>query len=101
MNIATKVIANKRVSISEEEYKIFLSICENYKDYGGEILFNDLFETNSNGVITLIIPPTNKIPIDVYLFVMTLQQSQMLRHMEQTVISFLQEMRQKYDNENK
>lgn len=99
MTISIKIIANQKVSISEDEYKNYLEIASSHEDFGGAVLFNDLFQTNDQGIITLITPPrTQKTPVDVYLFILTLQQQQVLRHLESVVTVFLKEMKEQYDN---
>ena len=99
MNIAFRIVANKKVKMTDDEFQVYNNIIETYAEFGGDSVFHDLFETNSDGLIVMVKPPSaRKVPIEAYLFVLSLQQQQVLRRLEDVVILFLEDMKQKYDN---
>lgn len=98
MNINFRIIANKKVKMTDDEFAIYTNIITTYEEFGGDILFNELFEVNSDGIIVMVKPPSaRKVPMEAYLFILSLQQQQVLRRLEDVVMLFLEDMRQKYD----
>lgn len=84
MNILIKIIDNKKVAMTPEEWEMYQSICRSYdrSNFKGEDLFKDLFESNEEGVITFLKPPSSRYTsIEVFLFVIALFQHQHMRQM--------------------
>lgn len=101
LNVQNRIIANKKINVTDSEYEIYKNIIESYSEFGGDMLFHDLFETNDEGIIITVIPPSKrKIPMEVFLFLLSLQQQQVLRKLEDMVIVFLEDARQTHDNRN-
>lgn len=99
MNISFRIIANKKIKITDDEFQLYNNIVETYTEFGGDAIFHDLFEVNNDGIIVMVKPPSaRKVPMEAYLFVLSLQQQQVLRRLEDVVILFLEDMKQKYDN---
>jgi len=76
------IIDNKKIDISPEEWELYNKIVKSYTNppNRGEDLFIDLFETNENGIIISIKPPSNqRTSLEVFLFVITLFQQQHMR----------------------
>lgn len=95
INIQNRIIANKKINITDSEFQVYQNIIESYSEYGGDMLFQDLFETNEDGIITMVIPPSKrKIPMEVFLFLLSVQQQQVLRRLEDMVIVFLEDAKQ-------
>lgn len=79
--VMIKIINNQKVEITEDEYKLYQEICKAYEEYGGSKIFEDLFETNEEGLIQFVRPPVRQTSMEVIVFVMALQQQQHIRNM--------------------
>ena len=80
--MAFKVIDNRKVDMTDEEYNEYIQICRSYDrpHFKGEELFKNLFETNEDGRITYIKSFGHKqLSFEVMLFSMNLMQNQWLR----------------------
>jgi len=73
-----KGISLRKVEITEQEYGYYLEL---EKQYSGLGYFDDLFETNDNGIIQLI-KTTKSIPWSVLFFVQNLMINQHLRQFD-------------------
>lgn len=83
-----KVIDNKKVEMTEDEWSMYQKIVKSYTDVTGkgEDLFIDLFQTDDNGIIVFLRPPSKRrTSLEVFLFLMALMQHQHLRQMHQQV----------------
>lgn len=69
-----KGIDNKKVDITEIEYKYYQELVKKH----GASSFDDLFETDKEGRIT-IVKPTKSIPWDILFFVQNLMINQHMR----------------------
>lgn len=81
-NERIRVIDNKRVLMTDDEHSLYESICKAYDNpphQQGKALFENLFETDANGMITMLRPPTKICSFEVFLFVMALMTHQHLR----------------------
>lgn len=78
-----KIIDNKKVEMTEDEHRMYETICQSYDDpptQKGKDLFIDLFESDNNGIIVYLKPPHNRLcSFEVYLFLMSLMVHQHLR----------------------
>jgi hypothetical protein len=72
-----KIIDNKRIDLTEDEYKIYQSICGSYP--GGKEMFQNLFETDDNGIILFLIPPKQYCAMEVVIFLQNIMIHQHLR----------------------
>jgi len=80
--MAIHVISNQKVDFTDEEWNLYQKIVKSYTTPScqGEQLFNDLFRSNDNGIITFLIPPSKKhTSLEIFLFLVSLQQQQFLR----------------------
>ncbi|MFZ4795879.1 MAG: hypothetical protein ACOYMA_00200 [Bacteroidia bacterium] len=87
-----RVIDNKKVDMTNEEYNDYIRICKSYDrpHFKGEELFKDLFETNETGKIIYIKSLNNRqFTFEVIFFIMNLMQNQWLRVMTETVADFM------------
>jgi hypothetical protein len=73
-----KIIANKKMEITADEYRIYEEICSSH-DPGGKELFKGLFETDEEGMIVCLIPPQKRFSFDVICFLQNLMLHQHLR----------------------
>ena len=70
--------------MTDYEYRQYRQICESYDEGNtrGSDLFYDLFETDENGIITVLKPPSKRATsLEVFLFLVGLQQQQHIRIM--------------------
>ena len=76
-----RIIDNKKIDLTESEHKLYNDICKSYDrpNFSGEDLFKGLFETNKNGVIVFLRPPTSKYTsMEVYMFLVNVMVHQHL-----------------------
>ena len=54
-----RIVTNKKVEMTEDEWTMYNKIVKSYTTATnkGEDLFNDLFETDNNGIIVFLRPP--------------------------------------------
>lgn len=80
-----KIIDNKKVNCTEDEWDMFQTICKSYDkppSFKGSDLFQGLFESDDSGTILLIRPPsTRHTSMEAILFIMMLMMNQQLRNM--------------------
>lgn len=70
------------MELTDDEWKIYQEICRSYDrpNFKGEDLFRELFETNGDGIITFVRPPTrNFSSMEVFLFLISIMTNQHLR----------------------
>jgi len=76
------IIDNKKINLTEDEWKLYQKIVQSYTTQfnKGEDLFIDLFETDNNGIIIFIKPPsTRRTTFEAFLFLIAIMQQQHLR----------------------
>jgi hypothetical protein len=76
-----RVISNKRIDLSDDEWHLYQNICKSYDrpNFKGSDLFSELFETDDKGIIIFLKPPTKFTSMEVFLFMMSIMQHQHLR----------------------
>jgi len=79
-----KAIDHRKIDITEEEYKFYQKLIKMHTDDSnkGTDYFKDLFETDDDGIIT-IIKPVKSIPWAVLFFVQNVMINQKLRSNDQ------------------
>lgn len=93
-----KVIDNKKIDMTEDEWVMYDKIVKSYttQTNKGEDLFIDLFETDNDGIIIFLKPPSKfRTSFEVFLFLMSLMQHQHLRLMHKQVDEACKEIREK------
>lgn len=93
-----KVIDNKKIDITEDEWAMYEKIVKSYTTLTnrGEDLFMDLFETDDNGIIMFLKPPSKRqTSFEVFLFLMSVMQHQHLRAMYKEVEDVCSRMNEK------
>lgn len=76
-----RLIDHKRIDLTESEWRLYQEICRSYDTpkFKGEDLFKDLFETDKNGVIIFLKPPTKTYTsMEVYMFLVNVMVHQHL-----------------------
>jgi hypothetical protein len=79
--MSLRIIDNKRLDLTDSEWQLYQNICKSYdrSNFKGSDLFTDLFETDNNGVIIFLKPPTSRYSsMEVYMFLVTVMIHQHL-----------------------
>lgn len=93
-----QIIDNKRVDMTADEHQMYQKIVHSYTTQfvKGEDLFVDLFETDDQGIIIFLKPPSKRhTSFEIFLFLMALMQHQHLRIVRQQVDDLCKEVREK------
>lgn len=96
--MSIQIIDNKKVDMTSDEWELYQKIVRSYTDVTGkgEDLFIDLFETNDDGIIVFLKPPSKRrTSLEVFLFLMSLMQHQHLRLMHQQIDDAVKEIKKK------
>lgn len=88
-----KIIDNKKVEMTNDEWKMYEAICESHEPLG-KSLFKNMFEVDDEGLIQYLIPPQSKFAIDVVLFLQNLMLHQHLRRVYKEHDNALIELRE-------
>jgi len=86
-----RIIDNKKIDLTEDEYALYSEIVKSYTTQfaSGDEYFKDLFETDDNGIIIFLKPASSRyISMEIWMFIMAIQQSQHLRLMHKKVEEF-------------
>ena len=74
-----KAIANKFLDITEDEYHYILQL----QDMFGKEVFNGLFQSGDDGIITSVTPSLNEpVPMAVVFFTLNIMMNQRLRDID-------------------
>lgn len=93
-----QVVDNKKLDMTNDEMVMYHNIVQSYTTISnkGEDMFMDLFESNEDGIITFLKPPSKRhTSLEVFLFLMALMQHQHLRLMHQQVEEIVNELKKK------
>ena len=96
--MAIRVVDNKRLDMTGDESQMYDKIVKSYTTLTnkGEDLFIDLFETDENGVIMFLKPPSKRqTSFEVFLFLMSIMQHQHLRLMQKQVDDLCGQLKEK------
>jgi hypothetical protein len=91
-----RVVDNKKLEMTEDEWMLYQKIVKSYTTLSnkGEDYFIDLFETNEEGIIVFLKPPSRRqTSLEVFLFLMSLMQHQHLRLMHQQINEVVTELK--------
>jgi hypothetical protein len=91
-----QIIDNKKVEMTPDEHQMYQKIVHSYTSMSnrGEDLFMDLFETDDDGIIIFLKPPSKRqTSFEIFMFLMALMQHQHLRIMRQQVDDLTAEIR--------
>jgi hypothetical protein len=90
------IVDNKKLDMIPAEWDMYQSICKSYDkvNFKGESLFHNLFESDDNGQITFIKPPSNRYTsMEVLSYVMILFQHQNMRLMHKRFNSMAEDFK--------
>jgi hypothetical protein len=97
MSISIKIIDNKKISLTQEEWDMYQSICRSYDrpNFKGEELFKNLFESDDNGIIVFLRPPSSRYTsMEVFLFLVAVFNHQHVRVIYNQLQILMKEVRQ-------
>jgi len=97
-----RIIDNKAIDLTDEEFSLYQKICAGYPQ--GQDLFRGLFETDDDGCIIFIYPPTKPISMEVIIFIQNTMISQNLRRIykeHDQALSELKEMKRMFEEKIK
>jgi hypothetical protein len=93
------IIDNKKIDLTQDEYKMYEDICLSYDrppSQKGKDLFVDLFETDENGIMLFLKPPSKRqTSFEIFMFLMSIFQHQHLRLMHKKVDDMCAKMKEK------
>lgn len=93
-----RIIDNKKIEMTDDEWTMYQKIVKSYTSLTnrGEDLFIDLFESDDDGIIMFLKPPSKRqTSFEVFLFLMSLMQHQHLRLMQKQVDDLCTQVRDK------
>lgn len=96
--MSVHIVDNKKLDMTDDEFLMYQKIVKSYttQNNKGEDLFIDLFETNNDGIIVFLKPPSRRqTSFEVFLFLMSLFQHQHLRLMHSQVDDLCTQVREK------
>ena len=74
-----RVIDNKKLLLTNDEYLIYDNMCKSYTQ--GKDLFKDLFETDDDGIIVFLRPPSKMFSMETMMFLQNVMLHQHIRKM--------------------
>lgn len=98
--MAFRVINNKRIDLTDDEWRLYQEICKSYDrpNFKGSDLFAGLFETDDGGIITYLKPPTQYTSMEVFLFMMCIFMHQHVREMYKQTDDVCLQMKEKMNH---
>ena len=82
------IIDNKKVLITDDEWRLYQEICKSLDDppaFQGKQFFQNLFKSNDQGMIQFLRPPVNTCTFEVFLFMVSIMVHQRLREAAKVV----------------
>lgn len=101
--MSIRVVNNKKLEMTDDEWTMYQKIVKSYTTptNKGEDLFMELFETDDNGIIIFLKPPSKfRTSLEVFLFLMSLMQHQHLRLMQHQVDDMVAQVKDKLSKIN-
>jgi hypothetical protein len=98
--MATYIVDNQKLDMSDNEWVLYQKIVASYTNQyqRGQDLFIDLFQSDDNGIIVFLKPPSKRhTSLEIFLFLVALQQQQHLRVMYALVQDACDQMREKIE----
>lgn len=96
--MAIKIVDNKKLEMTKDESEMYVRICKSYDaiDFKGSDLFVDLFESDENGIIVFLKPPSKRATtLEAYLFLVSLMVQQHLRIMHNDAADMANQIKSK------
>ena|ERR1035437_2171173 len=93
-----RIVDNKKIDMSDSEWDMYQKICKSYTTISnnGEDYFIDLFETNDDGIIIFLKPPSKRqTSLEIFLCLMSLMCHQHMRIMHNEISDVVSQMKAK------
>ncbi len=94
-----RLIDHKKIDVTDDEWNMYQRIVDSYTNapyQKGEDFFIDLFETDDDGIIIFLKPPSQRqTSLEIFLFLMSIMQHQHLRMMSKRVDELCKKMEDK------
>ncbi len=76
-----RIINNRRIDLTQEEFDLYEKLCKTYSrdHFDGKDLFIDLFETDKDGLIIFLRPPSATFSMEIIIFLQNIMTHQHLR----------------------
>lgn len=76
-----RIIDNKRIELTKEEFETYEQLCKTYSrdHFNGKDLFINLFETDNEGLIIFLKPPSTQFSMEIIVFLQNIMVHQHLR----------------------
>ena len=94
-----RIVDNKKVEMSNDEYDTYCKICRSYDEGNnkGSDLFIDLFESDNDGIILFLRPPSKRATtMEAFLFLTSLMIQQHLRINYLQIDNFSNQFKEKF-----
>lgn len=90
-----RIIDNKRLLLTNDEFEQYRSICRSYDrpNFKGEHLFKGLFNSDNDGIILNLNPPGNgqQLSFEIFLYLIKIMVHQHMRIVRQQNLSLMKE----------
>jgi hypothetical protein len=92
-----RIIDNKKIDLTDDEFRLYEEICRAYDrpHFKGKDLFKGLFETDKDGIIIFVRPPTGFTSMEVFLFIESIFCHQHVRQMYKVADSIHSQLKEK------
>lgn len=79
--MSLRIIAHRRIDLTQEEFDLYEKLCKTYSrdHFDGKDLFIDLFETDKDGLIIFLRPPSATFSMEIIIFLQNIMTHQHLR----------------------
>jgi hypothetical protein len=102
LGVMIKIIDNRKVDLTQDEWNLYVEICRSYDkgtQFKGENLFVGLFESDDNGQIVFLRPPSDRYTsMEAICYIQNIMLEQSIRQMNKRVDAFLLDIKSKVDN---
>lgn len=96
------IIDHKKIDLTTDEWNMYQQIVDSYTKapyQKGEDYFIDLFETDSEGIIIFLKPPSQRqTSLEIFLFLMCVMQHQHIRLMYKQIEDLSKQLTDKIEN---
>ena len=100
-NERVRIIDNKKVLMTSDEYTLYTNLCREYDrpNFKGETLFQGHFESDDNGFIVFVKPPSQKYSsMEIVYFLQSIMMQQHIRNMYRQCQVFIDESKKNFND---
>ena len=94
------IVDSKFVEFTPDEFEMYNNICASYDrpNFKGKELFVDHFESDENGIILFVKPPSKKYSsLEVYCFLVSVMNNQHLRVMHKQSSAMIEDVKKNFE----